>query len=68
MEPIPTKAKSVVFFTCSCGGWNQFKQQQKAWYSLVVHVEDGTRSSDSKSEVFLYIFMWRMEPVPTTLK
>jgi hypothetical protein len=57
MESIPTTTKSLVFFTSSCGGWNQFQRQQKAWYSLLIHAENGTNSRDSKKGGILYLLM-----------
>jgi hypothetical protein len=68
MELVPATSKSVVFFTYSCGGQNQFQRQQKAWYSLLIDVMDGTNSNNSKKPGILYLFMWRMEPIQTTAK
>jgi hypothetical protein len=35
MEPIPTIAKRVLFFTCLCGGWNQFQRQQTFLHGIL---------------------------------
>ncbi len=58
METIPTTAKSMVIFTCLCGGWNQFQRQQRAWYSLPIHVDSGTSSNYSKKHGILYLFIF----------
>ncbi len=57
----------LTFFTV-CGGWNQFQQQQKGWYSLLVHVEDRINFNESKKCDILYFFMWRIESISTTVK
>ncbi len=108
MESIPMTAKSLVFFTYSCGGWTHSSDSKKPgilyllmwrmngpipatarewWYSLLNHVDDGNNSNDCKKARYslhihvedgtssnnfkmsiLYLFMRRMESIPTTAK
>jgi hypothetical protein len=64
MEPIPTTATSMTFLTFLCGGWNQFQQLQKGWYTLLINSEDGTNFNDRKKRGILHLFMRRIEPIP----
>jgi hypothetical protein len=47
---------------------NQFQLQQKASYSLLINMDDGTNSNDSKKRCNLYLFMPMMEPISMTAK
>jgi hypothetical protein len=37
-------------------------------FSIISGVEDGINSNDSKKHGILYLFMWKVEPIPTTAK